>query len=457
MSRKITLLLITSLLLSACTERSEDHFFRDLAHIQADTLRIVITPGKLGMDKQRTYIRGLEHAILSSFAEGTGITYSFIQAISIDSSFAMVKNGQADIAAGLFSFESIQDPELVASTAYNSNSIAMVTQRPDPWYGPYWGHRGYPASIEQDYSHIDTIWQSAYQTMAIQLDSTRGKLTTSPLNPEALIEQVAMGKYRSAVVNEIVARAYARDFPNLDMHNTLDQGVDLVFAMRSNSLQLKGSLDTWLTNNENLAQVNALTEAYADSETRRSKKAFSHPHHQGSTFISNFDADFKAVGDTTGWDWRFLAALAFKESRFDTAALSNKGALGLMQLVPKTAIEMEIDSTMGERGAILAAANYLSFLNQLFRRSVPDKEERLGFILASYNAGPSHILDAQRLAKELELDHTVWKGNVERALLLLTNAKYHQRPFIKSGYCKGHSVFLFVREVLHYWEHYKRL
>jgi len=42
---------------------------------------------------------------------------------------------------------------------------------------------------------------------------------------------------------------------------------------------------------------------------------------------------------------------------------------------------------------------------------ISDKQERLNFILASYNAGLGHIYDAMALAKKYGKNNLVWKDN----------------------------------------------
>ena len=52
---------------------------------------------------------------------------------------------------------------------------------------------------------------------------------------------------------------------------------------------------------------------------------------------------------------------------------------------------------------------------------VPDKQERIKFILASYNAGLGHIFDAIALADKYGKNKTVWTDNVENYILLKSN------------------------------------
>ena len=81
-----------------------------------------------------------------------------------------------------------------------------------------------------------------------------------------------------------------------------------------------------------------------------------------------------------------LAALVWHESRWQPAALSSKGAIGLAQLMPATARALAVDPR--DAGANLAgAAHYLRMMLDLFDGDV----ERA---LAAYDAGPARVLKA---------------------------------------------------------------
>ncbi|MBX2974414.1 MAG: transglycosylase SLT domain-containing protein, partial [Flavobacteriales bacterium] len=136
------------------------------------------------------------------------------------------------------------------------------------------------------------------------------------------------------------------------------------------------------------------------------------------------------------------------ESRFDSTAVSHKGAHGIMQFMPNTAARYGLDTALSVGDHIDAAKRYVTRLDTLWMRAVPDRDQRLRFVLASYNAGVGHIIDAQRLAERLGLDPQRWEHNVERAVLLLAKPRYYTRPEMKNGYCKGSQVFHYVRDIL---------
>lgn len=81
-------------------------------------------------------------------------------------------------------------------------------------------------------------------------------------------------------------------------------------------------------------------------------------------------------------DVQLLRAVAWTESRGHANAISSKGALGVMQLMPGTAAELGVDALDADAN-IRGGARYLA--RQLDRfRSVP-------LALAAYNAGPGAV------------------------------------------------------------------
>lgn len=445
------LLIVLILSVYSCgTSNPNKEVTRDLKQIKRDTLRIMIAPGKLGMDVRGKRSTGLEYSILSEFTSEYGHPFKFISVTSADSMAAYLRNGKGDIAAGLFSPDFVESERLAHSCSYNTSQLVSVSLKPDPWYGDYWGHRGFPALINEDRSVHDTLYVSH-----VHADATNSICTNSALAPDHLLQYVSNGYCDGALCPRILFDAYEGAYPHLNS-DTEDHGqIELVFAMRKRSPHLKGALDSWLGNAVNWTVIDALVSAYSDS--RRLKGSFSHPHHKGTDNISSYDEFFKIAADSTGLDWRLLAAVAFKESRFNPDAESHMGALGLMQLMPSTAIAIGVDSAMGEAGAIIAASAYLRSLERMFRKSVPDPNQRIAFALAAYNAGPGHVMDAQRIAEENGLDPSKWHHHVERAMLLLTRPEHYRSEIVENGFCMGNHVFLFVREVQHYWEHYRQL
>jgi soluble lytic murein transglycosylase len=79
-----------------------------------------------------------------------------------------------------------------------------------------------------------------------------------------------------------------------------------------------------------------------------------------------------------------LWAVIKAESNFNAVAVSAKGALGLMQLMPATAAFVKIEDPLNPIENIRGGARYLRYLLNQFNEDLP-------LALAAYNAGPGHV------------------------------------------------------------------
>lgn len=114
-----------------------------------------------------------------------------------------------------------------------------------------------------------------------------------------------------------------------------------------------------------------------------------------------------------GLDWRLIVAQILKESRFKEDARSNVGAIGLMQIMPYTAVEIrreqDIDYIARDPQENIAAGIYHMY-KQLKYFPEADRVNRIKLALAAYNAGPGRIFDAQDIARFLGLNPNTWEA-----------------------------------------------
>jgi membrane-bound lytic murein transglycosylase F len=162
-------------------------------------------------------------------------------------------------------------------------------------------------------------------------------------------------------------------------------------------------------------------------------------------------------------DWRLVMAVMRHESRFVPNAVSNKGAFGLMQIMPATQVELAgklgVNETETPSNNIKAGAFHLQ---QLYRAiDAADEDNHIRLTLAAYNAGLNRILDAQDVAAYLGDDPNKWES-VKTALPLLSKryqGLHHNiwqtgRP--RAGYFTDwHQTIGYVESVMSYYGNYQ--
>jgi soluble lytic murein transglycosylase-like protein len=85
-------------------------------------------------------------------------------------------------------------------------------------------------------------------------------------------------------------------------------------------------------------------------------------------------------------DPHLVKAVIRCESNFDYLAVSRKGAVGLMQLMPDTVADMEVTDPFDPQDNINGGTRYLRKMMGLFKGN-------LRMALAAYNAGPTTVIN----------------------------------------------------------------
>ena len=127
------------------------------------------------------------------------------------------------------------------------------------------------------------------------------------------------------------------------------------------------------------------------------------------------------------FNWHYFKAQSIAESHLQADAKSRVGAVGVMQIMPKTFEEIShknpsIKGTREQpRWNIAAGIYYDRMIWKTWKAERPFLD-RLNFMFGSYNAGKGNILKAQRLARIEELNMNQW-GSIEQVLPKVTGKK----------------------------------
>lgn len=106
----------------------------------------------------------------------------------------------------------------------------------------------------------------------------------------------------------------------------------------------------------------------------------------GPVESSKYDELFRKIGKEEGVDPALLKSIAKAESSFNPKAVSPKGAMGLMQLMPSTAKRFGVPEAKGfeEESNIRGGAKYLSYLHKKYKGDTVKA-------IAAYNAGEGNV------------------------------------------------------------------
>jgi membrane-bound lytic murein transglycosylase F len=166
------------------------------------------------------------------------------------------------------------------------------------------------------------------------------------------------------------------------------------------------------------------------------------------TLLPGLVEHFRAAQRETGIDWRFLAAVAYQESQWDTHAVSPTGVRGIMMLTEDTADHLGVKDRLDARESILGGARYIAQLRDALPSSVSEPD-RPWFALAAYNLGRGHLEDARTLARRLGKDPDKW-ADLKEVLPLLSRAKHNQA--LRHGFARGGEARAMAENVRIYYD-----
>ena len=101
-------------------------------------------------------------------------------------------------------------------------------------------------------------------------------------------------------------------------------------------------------------------------------------------YTDTYDDLIGDASDLYGVDSRLVKAIIKVESDFDPRAISKKGAIGLMQIMPENFQRLDIEDPFDPKQNIMGGTRYFKQLYQRFNG-------KLALSLAAYNAGPTAV------------------------------------------------------------------
>lgn len=408
---------------------------------------------------------GYEYDLLTLFARHLNVDLEVKSTASIDKAFEMLNNGEGDVIAYSLTVTKARKKVVAFTDNHYTTRQVLIQRKPAGW----------PTMTRDEYNNalirnqVDLIGRevhvrksSSYVERLQHLSQEIGGdiiiiEDQDSAETEEMIRKVALGKIAYTVADETVAFINAAYYSNIDVKTPISFPQQIAWAVRKNAPDLLEEVNTWMAGIKKKPTFNVIYKKYFQSPRASLRRAKSDYSSIGGEKISVYDDLIKGAADSLGWDWRLLASQIYQESHFDPTAKSWAGAIGLMQLVPETGRRFGANDLTDPRQSIKAGVNFLQFLDRLWAKTIEDKAERTKFVLASYNVGLGHVVDARELAKKHGKDPLIWDGNVEYYLLRKSKPEYFRDPVVKSGYCRGEEPVNYVKEILMRFDQYKQL
>jgi membrane-bound lytic murein transglycosylase MltF len=235
------------------------------------------------------------------------------------------------------------------------------------------------------------------------------------LEDEDLLEMMNVGLVPMIVIDSHKAKFWAQVFKDLRLHPDikLRSGGQIAWAIRKNSPRLKNIIDRFVkSHKKGTLKGNILYKRYLQN-TKWVRNALVEKEFQRFKGAVGF---FKRYSQQYNFDWLMIAAQAYQESGIDQSKRSPAGAIGVMQLLPSTAADPNVNIRKIEvmEHNIHAGVKYLRFLyDRYFKNEPMDALNKMLFAFASYNAGPGKVIELRQEAQQSGFNPNVWFRNVE--------------------------------------------
>ena len=401
---------------------------------------------------------GFEYELLSDFCKDYGLELEMIVNDNLDSCFMLLDSCKVDVVAvGVGSNKDMKRRFLLTNPILMQRSV-LVQRLPKGW-----NKMSTANEVENQLlrSSVDLagktihLPQGSHQVKLLehlsdQIGDTIFIVECDSLNSVDLVKAVSSGQIDYTVVEEYVARMASIGLKGLDTKLNVSVEQPLGWAIRNNDndSSLLFALNGWIDGFEQRNLNRILAKYVNKGNVFTSRKP-------SSGTLSQFDDIIKKTAKNIGWDWRLLASLIYQESRFRLDLESEKGAFGLMQLMPVVMERYEIDYDATPEEQLNAGGQLISYLDDCLESKVTDSVERIKFVLAAYNSGLSHVYDAQRLAQKYGKSPDVWDNNVDYFILNKSKKQYYNDTCCKAGYLRGTETYRFVEEVLDRYHQYQ--
>lgn len=338
--------------------------------------------------------------------------------VSRDQLLPYLNQGLGDIAAGNLTITPRRLEKVDFATPYYTNAQEVVVTGPNaPPINSVMDLSGKTVYVRRSSSYFETLTRLNKEFAGSGKAPVKIDPADENLETEDILEMVNADLIPITVADDYLADFWSRIFKNINVHQSvaLKSGQEIAWAVRKNSPRLKKVLDQFVKEIKvGTLLGNIIANRYYEN-TKWARNALS--PEDIKRFNQTIDL-FRNYAGKYGFDYTMVTALGYQESRLDQSLRSNRGAIGVMQILPKTAAgdPIKITNIQDLDNNIHAGVKYLHFLYNRYYKDAPmDELNKMLFTFASYNAGPARVRALRGRTKKMGLNPNLWFNNVEVA------------------------------------------
>ncbi len=391
-------------------------------------IRVLTTLNRTNFYISEGHLVGYEYALVKGYEEflnnrtdqnGLKVVLEFIT-VSRDQLIPKLVSGYGDIAAAGLTITPERKDRVDFTRPYLTGINEVVITRK----GRFRLKNVFDLSAKKVYVRKS----SSYYDSLLRLNKKLRKKNKKPvkiiflneeLETETALEMVDNGAIDITVADSHIARAWSEMLENIEINEdvVLRKNSKIAWMVRENNPILLSSLNAFLdTHKKGTLLGNIYFNRYYN-DTGRLKNPLDPEEWEK---LKQYKGVIKKYAKKYDFDWLLILAMAFQESELDHNQKSSAGAVGLMQVLPATAMDKNIGIPHVDRldSNVHAGVKYLAFLRDHYFSSedIP-RQEQIRLSLAAYNAGPANISKARKMAEKMGLDKNRWFRNVELAAL----------------------------------------
>ncbi len=467
----IFVVFLLSILAPSCNSGSnrpgfatEPRVASDLKEIrQRGYLRAIVDNNSVSYFIYRGSSMGYEYELLRNLAAYLKVDLKIKLLSGVEQGIDALNKGEGDVLAFPLTVTTERQQYLSFTETHFNTFQVLVQKKPADW------RTQPPGLLEKKLirNPVDLIGKDVYVLKGSSYLSRLKNLSeevggeihimedTSAIETESLIRKVAQGEIGFTAADQTLAMVNALYYPDLDINTVLSLSQQIAWGVRKNSPELLGAVNLWLEQVKRNALFQVIFNKYFNSPRFSLVKISSDYSSLAGDKLSPYDDMIRKGAERLKWDWRLLASVVYQESNFDPRVSSWAGAVGLMQVMPSVGVQFGYNNLWNPSQNIAAGVRLLQLLDEIWAKSVLKPEERVKFVLASYNVGLSHVLDARNLANKHGKSPVVWDDNVEFMMLQKSNPRYFRDPVVTAGYCRCEGPVVYVKQVLARYDEYK--